>query len=188
LHDADQVLAFSQKYRVHKEVIVMLSKAWSSGWLSLNELRREMDTLFDHFFSEAGYQQPSSPLIAAPQVETFLRDNQWVMRLDLPGVEPKDINVSITGDRLTIAATREWHNEGSEHQQSGNDTAQQIRYGKFERSFNLPKGAKTDQLKASYRHGVLELTIPAAAELAGRRIPVELGTMEEKPQLENKAA
>ena len=111
------------------------------------------------------------------------------MRVDLPGVEPKDINVSITGDRLSIRATREWHNnQDSEHRQDGKDKIQQVRYGKYERSFNLPKGAKTDQLKAGYRHGVLELTIPAAPESAGRRIPVELGPVEEKPQLENKAA
>jgi HSP20 family protein len=155
----------------------MLTNAWSSGWLSLDEFRREMDTLFDHFFGEAANQQVSSSVMAGgAQLESFLRDNQWVMRVDLPGVEPKDINVSIIGDRLSISATREWHNDpDSEHQQSGNDKIQQVRYGKYKRSFNLPKGAKTDQLKARYRHGVLELTIPAAPEVAGRTIPVELG-------------
>jgi hypothetical protein len=51
--------------------------------------------------------------------------------------------------------------------------------GRFERSLTLPKGVDSDQLKASYQHGVLELTMAASPQLAGRKIPIEIG-MEEK--------
>ena len=60
-------------------------------------------------------------------------------------------------------------------------------YGRFERSLTLPKGVKSDELKASYHHGVLELTMPASPELTGRKIPIEIGT-EDKERLEHKAA
>ena len=104
------------------------------------------------------------------------------MRLDLPGVEPKDIDVSVAGGSLTIRASREWHGAGA-----NDEGARQVRYGKFERSWTLPRGVQSDQIKASYQHGVLELTMPASPELAGRKIPVAVEGKEQQ-QLENKAA
>ena len=105
------------------------------------------------------------------------------MRVDLPGVDPKDIDVSVAGDTLTIRASRERRKEeGSQVFQLG-----EVSYGRFERSIDLPDGVKSDQIKAKYQNGVLELTMPASPELAGRRIPIEISTGEKK-QLEHQAA
>jgi Hsp20/alpha crystallin family len=57
-------------------------------------------------------------------------------------------------------------------------------FGRLERALTLPKGVESGQVKASYRHGVLELTMPASPELVGRKIPIETA-MEEKKQLES---
>ena len=148
-------------------------------WLALG-----MDEVFDRFFSSATrMDSPSSNAITEGQAETFLRDGKWVMRLDLPGVEPKDIDVSVTGGSLTIRATREWHGAGA-NEEGG---TREVRYGTFERYWALPKGVQSDQIKANYQHGVLELTIPASPELAGRKIPIAVEGKEQQ-QLENKAA
>ena len=139
-----------------------------------------MDELFERFFGEVGYRNSATSMSAWPTGESFLKDGNWVMRFDLPGVEPKDIDVSVAGDTLTIRASRERHsderNQDFEMRESG--------YRRFERSLTLLKGVKSDQIKASYHHGVLELTMPASPELAGRKIPIRIGT-EDKKQIDN---
>jgi HSP20 family protein len=156
---------------------------WFSGWPSLDRFRRDMDELFDRFFGEVGYRSPTSPMTAWPAVESFFRDGNWVIRFDLPGAEPKDIDVSVAGDMLTVRASRERPSEG----RSQDFEMHEVSYSRCERSLTLPKGVASDQIKASYQHGVLELTMPASPELAGRKIPIEVD-MEEKKQLEHRAA
>jgi len=97
--------------------------------------------------------------------------------VDLPGADGKDIDVSVAGNTLTIRASREWHS--NEH--TNDHESRQVRHARFERSFNLPDGVKSDRIKASYRNGVLELTMPASPEVGGHRIPVEIGMAEVKP-------
>jgi|SRR5579875_692037 HSP20 family protein len=155
---------------------------WFSGWPSLDRFRRDMDELFDRFFGEIGYRGSNSSMTMWPAVESFFRDGNWVMRVDLPGVDPKDIDVSVAGDTLTIRASRERRSE----ERNQHFETREISYGRFERSMTLPKGVRADQIKANYRNGVLELTMPASPELAGRRIPVGVDK-EEKGQIEHQA-
>jgi HSP20 family protein len=149
---------------------------WFSGWLSVDRFRRDIDELFDRFFGEGGYRSPSGSMPTWPAVESFFKDGNWVMRFDLPGVEPKDIDVSVAGDTLTIRASRERRSDDG----NKNFQMREVSYGRFERSLTLPKGVESGQIKASYQHGVLELTMPAAPELEGRKIPIEIGTEEKK--------
>jgi HSP20 family protein len=118
-----------------------------------------------------------------PAVDSFFKDGSLVMRFDLPGVDPKDIDVSVVGNTLTVKASRQRdmgeEKNGLKHRETS--------YGRFERSMTLPEGVKTEEIKANYRNGVLELTMPVAPEVAGRKITVEIGT-EERRQLEGQAA
>ena len=155
---------------------------WFSGWPILDSFRKDMDELFDRFLGDVGYRRPTS-WMAGPAIESHFKDGNWVMRVDLPGVDPKDIDVQITGDTLTVQAKRE--RLSAENAQNSNE--HEASYVSFERSVTLPKGVKRDQIRASYRNGVLELTIPASPELTGRKIPVEIG-QEEKGRIEHKAA
>ena len=155
---------------------------WFSGWPTLDRFRKDVDELFDRFFGDVGYRRPTS-WMAAPGIETHFKDGNWVMRLDLPGVEPKDINVEIAGDTLTVQAKRERLSDGNKE----NSNEHEASYLSFEHSVTLPAGLKRDQIRATYQHGVLELTMPAAPELMGRKIPVAIG-QEEQAQIEQKAA
>jgi HSP20 family protein len=150
---------------------------WSSGWSvfrEMNRFRQEMDRLFERFF---GQEMPEAATPMGPRGETHFEDGKLVMRLDLPGVHPNQIDISFAGDTLTIKASREHH--------KGNGQAEQ--YSHYERSFTLPKGIQADQIKASYRNGVLELWAPLPPELTERKIPVEVASDETK-RLESKSA
>jgi HSP20 family protein len=154
---------------------------WFSGLRSpwIEPFRKEMDDLFDRFFAKTGYR---NSMTMSPAVESFSKEGNWVTRVDLPGVDPKDIDVSVSGNTLIIRASRERHSE----ERKNDYELREVAYGRFERTVTLPEGVKSDQIKASYQNGVLEVTMPAP-ELAGRKIAIETGT-EEKKQLENQAA
>jgi HSP20 family protein len=155
-------------------------RPWFEGWPSADRFRKDMDDLLKRFLGEGGPRSLSSEMSTWPAVESFFKDGNWVMRFDLPGVEPEDIDVSIVGNILTIKASRERGNN-NDNQNS------EVSFGRLERTLTLPKGVESGQVKASYRHGVLELTMPASPELVGRKIPIETAT-EEKKQLEHQAA
>lgn len=107
-----------------------------------------------------------------PAVETFTRKNDIVLRAELPGVDPKDVEVTVEDGRLILRG------EKREEKLSDGDNVymREVRYGRFERSFTLPKGAKSEQVSATFRNGVLEVSLPAEAVTPpARRVPVKIG-------------
>jgi HSP20 family protein len=108
----------------------------------------------------------------APPVEIFERDNNLVVRAELPGTEPDDIRVDVTDDGLVIAGER--RREREEPREGG--YRREIVYGRFYRLIPLPEGVNTDQVQARINNGVLEIEMPMAEERHRRRsIPVETG-------------
>ena len=164
-----------------KELRPWVSEALSP-WFA-NRFFQDIDSLFDRFFGDTGYRSLVVPMTGSPAVDCFFKDGRLVMRLDLPGVDPKDIDVSIVGNTLTVKDSRQ-HDMGEE---KNGLRHRETSYRRFERSMMLPEGVKVEEIKANYRNGVLELTMPVAPQVAGRKIPVEIGT-EERRQLEGQAA
>lgn len=116
---------------------------------------------------------PIAPMKAAfyPSVECFTKDKQLVLRAELPGVDPKDIEVTITGTQLFLRGEKK-----EEHKIDEKDLFfQEVSRGRFERTFALPEGVKTEQVKARFNNGVLELTMPSGMIDQSRKIPIELG-------------
>jgi HSP20 family protein len=141
----------------------------SSSW------HRDIDDLFDRFFGRSqtslgGY---------VPQIETYRTDNEYVVRLDLPGVDPKDVQVHAEGNVLTISGERKTEEKGQDYQETS--------YGQFERNVTLPHGLETDKISARCEHGVLEIRVPVPAQLAGRKIPIQIDQKENK-KIESEAA
>jgi HSP20 family molecular chaperone IbpA len=79
---------------------------WFSGWPSADRFRRDMEELLDRFFSEDRHRSSNVLRPTWPAVESFVKGGNWVVRFDLPGVHPNDIDVSAVGDTLTIRASR----------------------------------------------------------------------------------
>ena len=132
-------------------------------------LRTEMDRLFEDFLSPVPYRQDWASL--TPPVDVEETPEAYVFRADLPGVTSKDVKVMVSGDTLTLRGERkreERSAEGSLHRIERS-------YGSFERSFTLGTPVRADQVKASYKDGVLEIRVPKADEAKSREIEVQVG-------------
>ncbi|MFQ5853290.1 MAG: Hsp20/alpha crystallin family protein [Candidatus Binatia bacterium] len=123
----------------------------------------DIDDIFNRFFS------PTETERWFPPAETFSKDGRQIVRLDLPGVDPKNVEVSVVDDTLIIKGERKSSDEVKEKHYHYRETS----YGKFERRLALPKGVDGEKIKASYKNGVLEISVPLPVKLAGRKIPIE---------------
>jgi len=92
------------------------------------------------------------------------KDAEYVLRAELPGFEPAEIKVEVTGEMLTIEAE---HKEAAEKKE-----AKAERYDHVKRSFTLP-GVEPDKVEATYRNGILTVKVPRKPELVGRRVEVK---------------
>ncbi len=143
-----------------------------SPFEELSSWHRDLDDLFGRF-----YERPELRRTGLPTMESYRKDGNYVMRFDLPGVDPKDLDVHVEGDLLTIKAERKAEEKGPEYRETF--------YGKFERAVTLPHGVKAEKIAARYENGVLELVVPLPVELAGKKIPVQI---EAGKTIESKAA
>lgn len=105
------------------------------------------------------------------RVEEFRDGDTWVVRADLPGIDPdKDVELSVADGILHVAAQRE---ESSEHK--GKDSYRsEFRYGSFTRNIALPEGADENTVNATYRDGVLEVRLPVAKETKSRAVKIPI--------------
>lgn len=140
-------------------------------WSPLHEVDRfkqDFDDLFDRFLGDRRRDRGNT----GPLIESFVEGDNLVVRADLPGINPKDVEVTASGDQLTIRGKRE-----REQEKKGRDFIhREVLYGSFERTVRLPAGIKAEEVKASYRNGVLEVTAPMHEPAATRKVPIELET------------
>ena len=139
-----------------------------------DEFRREMDQLFDGFLSEwPGRTSLLDRRLGSfvPQVDLAETDKEVRITAELPGLDEKEVEVTLTQGVLTIKGEKR-----EEHQENKGDIHRsECRYGMFERSVQLPADIDADKAKASFKNGVLKVTLPKTAEAQSnrRRIPVE---------------
>ena len=157
---------------------------WNPGE-ELSNWHRDIDDLSSVLPASIGrfFQHPDSEDSFSnwtPRMETYRKDSNYVVRVDLPGVDPKDVHVEAEGNVLSITGERKGEEKGPEYRETF--------YGKFERRFTLPQGVEADKIAAHYEHGVLEIRVPLPAQLAGRNIPIQIGQKEDKRKLESKVA
>ena len=149
-------------------------------WKPLRELERmarRWDTLFPRFYEDV--EEGAEEFV--PPIESYRKNGNLVVRADVPGLDPKDIEVSLLDNVLTIKGERK-----SEKEVKKDDyLRREVSYGSFERRMNLPSGASTENIKASFRNGVVEVTIPMAKEAAAKKIPLE-AEAEKKIEVEKK--
>ena len=100
-----------------------------------------------------------------PSVESYAKDGKLEVRVDLPGVDPKDVEISLDGTQLVIRGERKSEREDE-------NGYREVRYGSFERRFTVPKGIDGDKAAARYENGVLALTLPLPEAVKPKRIPV----------------
>lgn len=134
-------------------------------------MRREMNALFDDWFPGVDEAHRSLALPAfSPTVDVKESESEVRVTAELPGVEEKDIEVSVSGDMLTIKGDKK-----EEKEEKGEERYRLERtYGSFRRSFALPCEVDSAKATATYKKGVLTITLPkAAAAKAKATIPVK---------------
>lgn len=135
----------------------------------LESLRTQVDRLFEDFFAPAPLHQDWASL--SPAVDVEETPDAYLFKVDLPGVGSKDVKVTVNGDTLTLRGER----KREEKKLEGTLHRIERSYGTFERSFTLGMPVRPDQVKASYRDGVLEIQVPKAEEARPREIEVQVG-------------
>jgi HSP20 family protein len=108
------------------------------------------------------------------RIEQEMTDDSLVVRAEIPGVDPqKDIDITVENGMLRIHAERSYENK----EEKEGRTRSEFRYGSFERTMRLPDDVKSDEVKATYKDGILEVTVPCrgAAERAPQKIEVTKG-------------
>lgn len=143
----------------------------------LSTLQREMDEFFKRTFSSLA---PASLLRKegewCPQMDCYMKGNQFTVDVDLPGIDPKDVDISVTGSILTVKGVRKAVVDEKKEGYLFHETS----IGLFERSVTLPEGVDTSKIHAICRNGVLELTMPARAEALPRKVTIEIEAGEGK--------
>jgi HSP20 family protein len=134
----------------------------------LTTIRNDIDRMFGKFFDEDERWLPrwvERPLF--PAIETLMRNGNLVVRADLPGIDPKEVELAVEGDRLTIKGERK-----EVHEEKGERGYREVSYGRFERTISLPPGVNADSVKATYHDGVLEVTMTAPKGLVPKKVPI----------------
>jgi HSP20 family protein len=136
--------------------------------LELNRLRREIDRLFEEPF---GFLAPSTSFFEGwtPAVDIYEDKDKFTVRAELPGMKKEDISVSLDGDTLTISGERKQEEEKKE----GEEYRTERFFGRFQRSITLPAPVQTDKIEASYKDGILTITLPKAEEAKPKQIAVK---------------
>jgi HSP20 family protein len=134
---------------------------------------RQMRALlsWDPFREIAPFQAFEERAVAfAPAFEIKETKESYLFKADVPGIQEKDLEVTMTGNRLTVSGKRDEEKED----RSERFYAYERNYGSFSRSFTLPDGAETDKLRAALEHGVLTVTVPKKAEVQPKKIAVKV--------------
>jgi HSP20 family protein len=144
-----------------------LLKKWDP-FRELSTLHREMDEIFKRGFGAIAPGWFRGEWY--PSLESYTKGGNLIIKADLPGVDPKEVSISVVDDRLTIKGERKEKREEREGECFFCETS----YGRFERTVTLPEGVDTEKIKASYKNGVLEITMPAKVAALPKKVEVKV--------------
>jgi HSP20 family protein len=130
--------------------------------------REAMDRLFEDFFSRRPRQ--AGPMVWQPAIEISETENDIIVKAELPGIDPKNVEVNVTAEGLTIKGEARTEQE----EKKRNYYRRELRYGAFQRTVPLPIEVKGEDAKATFRHGILEVKVPKAERVRPKSVKVEI--------------
>src|SRR5437870_9506490 len=136
----------------------------------VTSLQEQVNRLFNDAFERQG--EESSLTAWAPAVDIYETEHELVVKADLPDVDPKDLDIRVENNVLTIRGERKFEKKVSEDKYLRVERA----YGSFSRSFSLANTVNSEAIKADYQNGVLTLTIPKREEAKPKQIKVNVTT------------
>ena len=134
-------------------------------------LRHQFDEILERHFGHPLIQHSYPEPCPAP-IEYYKEGDKLVVEVDVPGVYPKEIEVTLKGDVLKIAGER----EDNRREKHGASVLNEVRYGPFERSVRVPQGLDSSEITATCDKGILKLVIALPKGIELRKVPVQIAT------------
>ena len=147
----------------------------------LSSLQERMNRLFNESFSPVASQESLSAGSFVPPVDVYEDEHSIQLKMEVPGIDEKDIDIRLENNLLTVRGERKLESETKEE----NYHRIERRYGSFTRSFALPNTVNTEDVKANYSKGVLTIALAKRAEAKPKQIKVSV-TSEKEPALVGK--
>jgi HSP20 family protein len=137
----------------------------------LYSLQNRMNRLFEEQYG-TGREESLTTGAFVPPVDVYEDEHSVQLKLEVPGIDEKDLNVKVENNTLTVSGERKFEKEQKEE----NFHRIERRYGSFTRSFTLPNTVNTDDINASYDNGVLTIKLAKRAEAKPKEIKVNIGS------------
>jgi len=134
------------------------------------DMQAEVNRLFDNFLGRPAQPPGGMERVWAPAVDMYETKDALTVAAELPGLDEKDIHLSIIGDVLSVRGERQWNQEVKQESYYRGERW----YGKFERSLPLPMPVQADKVTAKYRDGVLTITLPKVEEIRPKEIKIDV--------------
>ena len=138
-------------------------------WQEMNSLQRQLNRMFDDALTPASLNEFGN-FAKVPAAELTETDAALILKLEVPGMQPADINIEATAKSISIAGERKSEVET----EAEGKTRTEFRYGSFQRVIPLPAKIKNTEVKAEYKDGILHLTLPKAEEEKNKVVKVNL--------------
>jgi HSP20 family protein len=132
-------------------------------------LHNRFNRLFDDPFFRVGQMDDDGGMgLWNPAVDLYEKDDHFMIKAELPGVDKKDIKIDLQDRLLTLSGERTYDNEVKEE----NYYRRERSYGKFQRAFTLPADVDSDKIKAEFKDGVLQIEVPKPEEKKAKQVTI----------------
>jgi HSP20 family protein len=173
---ATQVLI---KHQYPKEDLAMTVLTRWEPFREFSTLQDRMNRLFRESYNDAGRDESLTTSSFAPAVDVYEDEHKVTLKIEVPGIEEKDIDVRVENNTLTVTGERKIEKEEKEE----NYRRVERQYGSFTRTFTLPQTVDSENVSATYDKGVLKINLPKKAEAKPKQIKVNVGS---EKQIESK--
>jgi len=140
-----------------------------SPWREMPALYNRFNRLFDDPFFRVGQMDDDAGMgMWNPAVDLYEKDDHFMIKAELPGVNKDDIKIDLQDQLLTLSGERTYDNEVKEE----NYYRRERSYGKFQRAFTLPADVDSDKIKAEFKDGLLQIEVPKPEEKKAKQVTV----------------
>ena len=151
--------------------MALLPSRRKEGERPIVSLQREMNRLFDDFFGRDFFVEPFRGMGEwRPAMDVAETDNAVLVKTELPGLDAKDVEISLSGDVLTIKGEKKEEKE----EKTKSFHRVERHYGSFERAIRLPASVKADKVEATFKNGVLTIELPKTEESKAKSVKIKV--------------
>jgi len=167
-----EILEPISNHQILKEDFTMTVLTRWEPFREFATLQDRINRVFRDSYSGAGQDEALTTSSFAPAVDVYEDEHKVSLKIEVPGIDEKDIDVRVENNTLTVHGERKIEKEEKEE----NYRRVERQYGSFTRTFTLPTTVDTENVSANYDKGVLKITLPKKAEAKPKQIKVNIGS------------